>query len=107
VKINDMLQRVPEHFRPIVAKYGPALIKMTAEEFCAWLDLLAQGKSFEAWRALVEKLDRAELLESWRKLMDKWDEANARNADRLALQRQAIMAVLKVLLGAALAMVGL
>lgn len=105
--LSEMLDSVPEPFRPIVERYGPALIKMTGQEFCAWLELLALGRTFEAWQSLVEKLDDPGLVESWRQLTDKWDQANARNAERLALQRQAAIALLRVLLAAALATVGL
>ncbi len=107
MNLNELIEKTPPELRPIVAKYAPALVRMTAEEFCAWLELLILGKTFEAWEALLAKQDNAGLLAAWRQAADRWDEANARNAERLALQRQAAMAVLKVLLGIALAGVGL
>lgn len=80
---------------------------MTAEEFAAWLELLIKGRPEAAWEALAAKLDDGELLEAWRSLAGKWDEANARNAARMDLQRQAALAVMKVLLAVSLALVGL
>ena len=107
MKLEALLERVPPQLRPICSKYAPGLVAMTAEEFCAWLEMLIVGKTAEAWGAVVKKLDNAELLRAWQRLGERWDEANARNAQRLALQREAAMAVLKVLLGASLALVGL
>ena len=107
MKLDDLIAKAPPELRPIVAKYAPALVKMSAEEFCAWLDLLVLGKTYEAWEALLTAQDDAGLLEAWRDVGGRWDEANARNAERLALQRQAAMAVLKVLLAVVLAGVGL
>jgi len=107
MKIEELLTHVPDEFRPIAAKYGPALVAMTADEFTAWIDLLIMGRTFAAWTAIMEKLDNANLLAAWRKTADKWDEASAANAARLDLQREAALAVMRVLLTAALALVGL
>jgi hypothetical protein len=107
MKLDDLLEKVPPLLRPICAKYGPGLAAMTAEEFCGWLEMLIGGRTDEAWGAVIEKLDDAQLLDAWQRLGEQWGEANTRNAERLAFQREAAMAVLKVLLGASLALVGL
>lgn len=105
--LEELLERVPAKWRPVVAEYGPALLAMSAEEFWAWVRLLVNGKEDEAYRAILAKLDNADLLAEWTKLNDQWRGANRRNAERLALQRKALFAVLQVLLSAALAAVGL
>jgi len=105
--IEELLAQVPDEFRPVAAKYGPALVAMTADEFAAWIDLLIMGRTYAAWQAIMAKLEDADLLAAWRKTADKWDEANAANAARLDLQREAALAVMRVLLTAALALVGL
>jgi len=107
MKLDDLIAKTPEQFRPLAAQYGPAIIKMTAEEFAAWIGWLIAGKTDEAWQAILERLDNADLLAAWDRVGEKWDEANARNAARLQLQRDASLAVLRVLLAAALAAVGL
>ena len=105
--IDQLIAGAPEQVRPIVAEYGPAIIKMTAEEFAAWVKLLLMGKTDEAWANVLSKLDNADLLAAWDRVGEKWDVANARNAARLQLQRDAGFAVLRILLAAALASVGL
>jgi hypothetical protein len=105
--LDELIDRTPAQFRPIVARYGPALIQMTAEEFLAWVELLIAGETREAWDTIVRRLDNPGLQASWESLQDKWHEANRRNAARLKLQRDAIVAILKVLLGVALAAAGL
>lgn len=107
MKIEDLIDKTPAEFRPIVAQYGPALVAMTAVEFAAWLDLLLRGNQFAAWEAVCAKLDAPGLIAGWQGLGEKWDAANAANADRIDLQRSAALAVLKILLAAALAAVGI
>jgi len=105
--LDELLDKTPQELRPIVQKYGPALAAMTAEEFCDWLEMLILGRDDEAWRALLEKADNPGLLEAWNATAANWDAANAANASRLELQKEAVLAVLKVLLAGALAWVGL
>jgi hypothetical protein len=103
--LDKLLAATPDMFKPLVLQYGPALVAMTAQEFCDWLTMLIKGDDGAAWRALLAKLPDADLIAEWDKLNVKWDEANAKNADRVALQKSAVLAVLKVLLAAALSMV--
>jgi hypothetical protein len=105
--IEELLERVPEPWRPVVAQYGAALLAMSAEELWAWIDLLIRGRTAEAYETLVARLEGAELLVEWDRLNAAWSQANRENAGRLELQRAAAVAVLKVLLAAALALVGL
>jgi hypothetical protein len=105
--LDKLIEKVPEQFRPVVREYGPALLAMSAEELWAWIRLLVNGREEQAYRALLARLDNANLLAEWDKLQDQWQAANQRNAERLALQKKALLAVLQVLLAAALAAVGL
>ena len=105
--LDDLLAKTPEQFRPLVAQYGPALVAMTADEFCAWLDLLINGKTAQAWKTIVSRLDNASLMAAWESVNEKWADANRDNAAKLKLQRDAVLAVLKVLLAVALAGAGL
>jgi len=107
ITLDGLLAKTPEMFKPLVLQYGPALAAMTAQEFCDWLMMLIKGDEGAAWRALLAKMPNAVLLDAWTTKAAEWDAANERNAARVALQKEATLAVLKVLLGAALAMVGL
>ena len=53
------------------------------------------------------RMEDPDMLAAGQSLADEWDEANRANAEKLQLQRDACMAVLRVLLAAALAGVGL
>ena len=105
--LDQLLEKTPEEFRPVVQKYGPALVAMTAQEFCDWLELLILGHDDRAWRTLLEKADNPGLLAAWETTAANWDTANAANKRRTELQKEATLAVLKVLLASALAWVGL
>ncbi|HUS91425.1 MAG TPA: hypothetical protein VM695_06215 [Phycisphaerae bacterium] len=107
MNIDNLIEKVPERWRPVAAKYGPALLEMTADEFLRWVELLLSGKTQEAWAVVMERTGDADLLAAGESLNDKWLDANRAEAAKLALQREACMAVLKVLLAVALAGVGL
>ena len=105
--LDELLQKVPEAWRPVVAEYGPALLTMSAEELWAWIRLLLAGREDQAYRVILERMDSDDLLAEWDKLSQRWQDANQRNAERVALQKEALLAVLRVLLSAAAALVGL
>ncbi len=105
--LEELLEKVPEKFRPIVREYGPAFIKMGEEEIVAWIDLLAKGRVDDAYREVLANLPNQDLLAEWNKLSAEWRSANVAEAQRRAVVREAGAAVLKILLAIALAAVGL
>ena len=107
ITLEGLLAKTPDLLKPVVQKYGPSLVAMTAQEFCEWLEMMLKGDVDAAWRALLAKMPNADLLQAWQDENAKWDAANAKNAARVALQKEATLAVLKVLLAGALAWVGL
>lgn len=107
MNVEELLEKVPENLRPVVAKYGPVLVKMTADELWAWIELIINGKTQEAIDRVMGAADNEELLDVGADLSNRWAAADKANASKLALQKQAALAILQVLLGVALAMVGL
>ena len=107
IKLDGLLAKTPDLLKPVVQKYGPALVAMTAQEFCDWLDLMINGETDAAWESLLKKMPNGALLDAWNAKAAEWQAANEKNAARVALQKEATLAVLKVLLAGALAMVGL
>jgi len=105
--LEGLLAKTPDAFKPIVVEYAPALITMTAEEFWAWVKLLVMGRESAAWQELLARMPNAELLAEWKKKAGQWADAVDKNAERVSLQKEAILATLKVLLVAAFSMVGL
>lgn len=99
--LDKMMQNVPEPWRAVVAKYGPALAEMSSEQLLAWVELLILGRDAEAYALLLNRLDDAALAEEWRRLDEQWAKANADNAERGRLGREAVLVVLEVLLKAA------
>ena len=105
--LEELIQRVPEPWRPVVSRYGPALLKMSADELWAWIELLLAGRDEQAYRAVLARMDESDLLAEWDSLAGQWQSANEAAARRRDTQARAVQAVLHVLLTAALAMVGL
>ena len=105
--LQGLLAKAPAALRPVVVKYGPALVAMTAEEFWHWVELMLLGNDEAAWRRLLDKMPNAQLLKAWKEQAHKWAVSADGNARRVALQKEATLAVLKVLLAASLSWVGL
>ena len=104
--LEELTAKVPEPWRPVVARYGPALLAMSAEELWAWVELLLAGRDDQAYRAVLARMEGADLLAEWDRLAGQWQSANEANARRRDTQARAVTAVLHVLLTAALSMVG-
>lgn len=107
LSLDKLLENTPEAFRPVVVQYGPALAKMTIDQFWSWVELLIQGKTQDAWDQVYGKMSGQESTDAGSALVSAWKTANSENAARINLVREAATAVLKVLLTVALTAVGL
>lgn len=105
--LDELQEKLPESMRPWVAEYAPAFIVMTAEEIKAWVELVIRGDVFEAYQAVVAKLENSALLEQWNALDAHWKAANKANAESIELQRTAALGAVKIMLAIALAAIGL
>ncbi len=105
--IDELKSKLPPELRPWAEEYGPALLSMSGEQLKAWIERLIRGDMEAAYADILSKMDNAALLDEWTKLNAEWRGQNVRNAERLSLQRNALSALLKILLAIALAGVGL
>lgn len=104
---DELLQKVPEKFRPLAQQYLPAFVAMTEAEIIAWTDRLGRGDVDGAYEAVIKRLPNQDLLNEWTAVNAQWDSANAENSRRMALVREARSAVMGIMLTIALAAVGL
>ena len=107
MELQELLKKIPPELRPVAVQYGPALLEMTADEVWAWIELLIAGNTAEAFQVVIDRLTVTDRLAMMSENIAGWNTLNAANAARERLQRDAALAVLKVLLTIALAMVGL
>jgi len=105
--LDELKTKVPASYQPWVESYGPAFLAMTATEIKAWIELLIRGDALEAYKQVLSKMTNTDLLAEWDKRNAAWQTANDANAARLEMQRAAAVAACKILLGIALAVVGL
>jgi len=103
--LQEMLDKTPTQWKPVVTQYGPALVAMTAQQFADWLNLLVKGNTTEAFAALLTTPEAT--LGADAVNLAEWKKANDSQSENLAVQRAAAMAVLKILLGVVLAAAGL
>ena len=104
--LDELKLKLPETYAPWIATYAPAFINMSAAEIQAWIEMLILGDILPAYKAVIVKLPNTDLLGQWDTINTEWETANVKNADRIALQKAAAVAVLKILLGIALAAAG-
>ena len=105
--LDALIVKLPAALQGVARKYGPTLLEMTTDELWAWIELLIAGKARDAWNAIMARMDNKDLVIAGAALADDWSVANRANAARLALQREASLAVLRALLTIVLVMVGL
>lgn len=105
--IDELLKQVPDEWQPVVIEYGPIMLKWSHEELWAWIELIIRGDTQMAYRKLLMETDNNGILAAWDDVNAEWEAANRKNERKMELQRDAAMAVMKVVLGIALALVGL
>jgi len=106
-RMTWLLERVPDDLRPLAVKYGPVVVRWTAEELWAWIELLAAGKWQEAYGKVLAGMGSPDLLHEWTALLADWAQANVETKARRDVVKEAATAVLLGLLRVALIAVGL
>jgi hypothetical protein len=104
--LEELRLKVPVEWQPIVDQYGPALLAMTTEEIWAWLTRALQGDMYGSYKAILTKLPNADLLNAWQNNDRDWEAQNGTNAASIAWQKDALTAILRVLVVMATAVVG-
>lgn len=105
--LDEIIAKLPAEWKPVAVQYGPAFLAMTAQDVWDWLALASTGDAYAAHKKVLEKLPNADLLGEWSSLEADWKTANAANAARIAWQRDAVYAILRVLVAIAAASVAL
>ena len=107
VTLEELMDKVPKPWRPVVKQYGPSLIAMGVDELWQLIDLAAKGDIEKAYKKLLEKSDNKQLLGQWNATNEAWKAANQKNALAITVQQEALAAILRASLSAALILVGL
>jgi hypothetical protein len=107
MNLDELKAKLPANLQPWLGEYGPIIIAWSDTEITAWLDRLVQGDIEEAYRQILKGLNNAEFLSTGEALFLSWKQANIENKASIDLQKTAIIAALKIVLGMVVAMVGL
>lgn len=105
--LEELTAKLPAELQPWAGTYGPVVIAWTQKELEDWLNRLILGDIEAAYRQILKGLGNAEFLASGEALFAAWKSANVENKAQMDLQKRAVLALLKVVLSIALAMVGL
>ena len=107
MNLDELRDQMKEEFKPWVDEFGPALLKMTADEIKAFILLAFKGDVGGAFAIVLSRMDNAELLAAGQSLHVEWQAANVANKQKLELQRKAGEVAVTILLTILLAAVGL
>jgi hypothetical protein len=105
--LEELKTKIPESLQPWVNQYGPVFVGMTTQEIYNWIELLSKGDIYAAYKDILAKMPNKDLFDEWSKINAQWVTANQNNINSLNVQKEAMAAILKVLLTIALATVGL
>jgi hypothetical protein len=104
--LADIKAKLPAAWGPIIDQYGPAFLAMTEDEIWAWLTRALQGDMYDSYMTVLAKLPNADLLTAWEKNATDWQAQNVANAASISWQKDALTAILRVLVVMATAIVG-
>jgi len=105
--LDELKAKLPVQLQPWVDQYGPVFLAMSGAELKAWVERVLMGDMEAAYRDVVSKLDNAGLLSAWDTVNAAWKEANVANAAKIAVQKEALVTIVRIMLAIALAAVGL
>jgi hypothetical protein len=100
------IAKLPDALKPVAAQYGPSIMNMGAESIKDFLDYMAAGDVTQAYGVYLASQPVSVLHDEWAKNLAEWKTANQANADAIALQKKAAMAVCSIILTLLLAVVG-
>lgn len=104
--LDELQAKLPAQFKPWATAYGPVFLAMGADEIKAWIERILKGDIEGAYRQVLTPQSNPELLAEWDGLNAEWMEANVANAAKIAAQKEALTAIVKILLAIALAAAG-
>jgi len=100
--LSELLNGLPEDYRPIAIQYAPAMLRMTGDEVIAWVQNMV-GDELRAYKSIVDKMTPEELGPEMSDLAAQFRIDTAAARAHAALVLNVLKAVLSVILGAALA----
>ena len=107
MNLEELRDQVEEQFKPWVDEFGPALLKLTADEIMQFVLLALKRDVIAAFAIICSRMDNGELMEAGQSLHVEWQPANAANKRKLELQRKAGEVAVTILLSILLTAVGL
>jgi len=90
--LEQLMNKVPDELRPLVAKYGPVVLQWSSEEAWAWVELLATDE-LEAYRALVGRLEGEQIVAEFDRRVEGMSSLNVTASSRAAVLREAASAI--------------
>lgn len=95
MSFEKALRKLPESLQATLEPFVLVLMEKTGDEIAAWIDLLLNGKTPEAWYWVYSEMNQTV---AWDELKDLWKEANAEQVESLMVQKNAINQILTTLL---------
>jgi len=94
MKIEEVIQKLPEEYREIARRYTTLLLDMADEELLAWIESITAGDWQMSYLDLVAKMSTEEILTEEQKGHDILKMLNKDNADRIAMRSALIKQII-------------
>jgi len=108
--LDEIKARVPVQYHEWIKRYGEALVWLLADDtygrLIAWMEQLARADHLGAYKTVVDAMPVEAVVVEWGALAERFKTENVSNERDIALQREALSAILQVLLKIALAAAG-
>lgn len=105
--LEELKLKLGPDLLPWAEKYGPTILTMGAADLMAFIELALKGDQAAAYAAVLAKMPAGDLLAEWDNAHADWGAANKANALRIATQKEALAAVVSILLKIVTAALGL
>lgn len=105
--LDEIRASLPDEFQPWVTQYSPVLILWTVQDLKAWIETIKAGNLYDAEGKLYNAMTEAQKLAEWDVILAQWAGICATEKGRRELSKQMLAGFVQILIGIALAAVGL
>lgn len=94
MKIEELIEKLPEEFHELAKRYLPMLIDMGFEELQNWVLTIAAGQWQPAYQMLIRRMTLQEQLYEVRRLNEMLRDYNDKNAGLAQVQKDIVRELL-------------
>lgn len=106
-KLDDIIGKLPDEYKPIAEKYVTVLLNMSLDEITAFLTALVNAGWEDAYKQIVGKMTNTELIKELNNLNNALATLNIAGLEKKKVYQQLMLSILTATLYVARAAVGI